>query len=90
MRVVRLLGIVAVAVAACLSDEMDVAAVKRGHEFALNLERQATTPGVAVRFRELTPFAWDRVFVFAPYTSHHEVERHLGFRWLDVPWTRIT
>ena len=38
---------------------------------------------------DLTPFSWDRMFVFTPYTSQEEIERRLGFRWPDIHRTRI-
>lgn len=37
----------------------------------------------------LTPFAWDRMYVFGPYTDHSRVERTLGFKWPEYAQTTI-
>src|SRR5262249_44679721 len=34
-----------------------------------------------LRLRELTPFAWDRVCIFPPYTEPTTIQAVLGFRW---------
>jgi hypothetical protein len=35
----------------------------------------------SVVLREVAPFPWDTVFVFAPYTPSTQVNRALGFSW---------
>jgi hypothetical protein len=37
--------------------------------------------GARVDFAEVAPFAWDRVFIFGPYTSPSAIEACLGFPW---------
>ncbi len=34
-----------------------------------------------VRMSALTTFPWERLFVFAPYTTAEAIENDLGFRW---------
>jgi hypothetical protein len=46
-------------------------------------------PGAIVDFTEITPFAWDRVYVFEPYTGPKDIEASLGFRWEGVKDTTI-
>ena len=36
-----------------------------------------------VNVSEVAAFAWDRLFVFPPYTSSAQVEKELGFRWSE-------
>jgi hypothetical protein len=42
-------------------------------------------PGTTVDLATVAPFAWDRVFIFGPYTSSREVDKRLGFHW-DEYW----
>ena len=42
-----------------------------------------------VDFATIAPFAWDRVFIFGPYTSSQEVDRRLGFHWSEYWQTNI-
>jgi hypothetical protein len=46
-------------------------------------------PGSVVDFAEIAPFAWDRVYVFHPYTPHKHIHRTLGFNWSGVARTTI-
>jgi hypothetical protein len=36
-----------------------------------------------VNVSEVAAFAWDRLFVFPPYTSSTQIEKELGFRWSE-------
>jgi len=45
--------------------------------------------GTTVDFAEVAPFAWDRVYVFGPYTPHDRIHSSLGFRWVGVTSTTI-
>ena len=38
-------------------------------------------PGTVVDLAQVAPFAWDRVFVFTPYTPKAQIELCLGFPW---------
>jgi hypothetical protein len=46
-------------------------------------------PGTIVDFAEVAPFAWDRVFVFHPYTPHEVIHERLGFHWNGFERTTI-
>jgi len=43
---------------------------------------EANDVGV-VNVSEVASFAWDRLFVFSPYTTSAQVEKELGFRWSE-------
>jgi hypothetical protein len=36
---------------------------------------------VEIRFKDLTDFEWDKVYIFPPYTSHQSIDDDLGFVW---------
>ena len=40
--------------------------------------------GTRLDLRSATPFEWERLYVFAPYTKLEVVEAELGFHWPDV------
>lgn len=46
-------------------------------------------PGTTVDFAEVAPFAWDRLYVFGPYTPHQRIHDSLGFRWPGIRATTI-
>jgi hypothetical protein len=46
-------------------------------------------PGTMVDFAQAAPFAWDRVYVFGPYTSHEHIHKSLGFHWGGIERTTI-
>lgn len=46
-------------------------------------------PGTTVDFAEVAPFAWDRLYVFGPYTPHQHIHETLGFPWPGVSGTTI-
>lgn len=37
--------------------------------------------GTVFLMRDITPFEWDRMYVFQPYTTSAEINRRLGFEW---------
>jgi hypothetical protein len=37
--------------------------------------------GAVLRMDQLTDFTWDRLHIFAPYTTREQVERELGVAW---------
>lgn len=37
--------------------------------------------GTVVRLADVTPFSWERLHVYPPYTPSEQVEEELGFRW---------
>jgi hypothetical protein len=42
-----------------------------------------------VDFAEIAPFAWDRVYIFGPYTSNELIHAWLGFHWSGLKRTSI-
>ena len=46
-------------------------------------------PGTTIDFAELAPFAWDRLYVFHPYTAGEDVDDALGFHWDGFRHTSI-
>jgi len=40
--------------------------------------------GDELRLGELAPFAWERLFVFGPYTRRASAEAVLGFEWPEI------
>jgi hypothetical protein len=46
-------------------------------------------PGTIVDFAAITPFAWDRVFIYGPYTPHQAIHDSLGFYWDGISRTTI-
>lgn len=53
------------------------------------LEQVQHGPGTIVDFTEVAPFAWERLYVFGPYTSHQRIHDSLGFHWPGVSGTTI-
>ena len=45
--------------------------------------------GTVVDFSHVAPFAWDRVFVFHPYTPRTHIDACLGFPWDGSKWSEI-
>jgi hypothetical protein len=37
-----------------------------------------------LNLQTVTPFAWDKLYVFTPYTSGAEIKKCLGFNWEEV------
>lgn len=37
-------------------------------------------PGAEVQLGDVAPGTWSQLFVFGPYTAHHELERCIGRR----------
>ncbi len=52
-------------------------------------ERVQCGPGTLVDFANLAPFAWDRMYVFGPYTPHEHIHHSLGFHWEEVESSSI-
>ncbi len=64
--------------------------VVRQNTLSLTLFEQVQRgPGTTVDFNEIAPFAWDRVYIFGPYTPHQRIHDSLGFHWPDVSATTI-
>ncbi|MGK0291049.1 MAG: hypothetical protein ACI86H_002516 [bacterium] len=36
------------------------------------------------KLKKLTNFQWERVFIFAPYTSQTAINRTIGYQWLEL------
>jgi hypothetical protein len=79
-----LAALLLVLLAACSSREVQL----RGLEEVVKqkIASQDTTP---IALARETKFAWDRVFVFEPYTPYEEVLREIGAPWVDVQETGI-
>jgi hypothetical protein len=52
-------------------------------------EQMQRGPGTTVDFAEIAPFAWERVYLFGPYTSHEHIQETLGFDWPAVRRTTV-
>jgi hypothetical protein len=62
----------------------------RPENLSLVLSKQMRRgPGATVDLAEVAPFAWDRVYVFGPYTPHDYIDTCLGFHWGEVESTTI-
>lgn len=48
------------------------------------------TPPHRVAVEKLPAPAWDRLHIFGPYTSTEQIEKRLGFRWIDANTRRNT
>jgi hypothetical protein len=59
-----------------------------GVSWALSAQMQRG-PGTTVDFTEIAPFAWDRVYIFGPYSSPEHIQECLGFDWPGVERTSI-
>src|SRR5437660_8131334 len=46
--------------------------------------------GTVVHLASLTGFSWDRVHIFAPYTSQDTIDAQLGFAWPEAAATGIS
>jgi hypothetical protein len=53
------------------------------------LEASIASGATSFDFAAVPGFAWDRMFVFGPYTTKSEVENTLGFEWSDYQRTGI-
>lgn len=40
-----------------------------------------TDEGTVLRMRDITPFEWDHLYVFQPYTTKEQMEQKVGRRW---------
>ena len=40
-------------------------------------------PGTQFMMSDLTDFAWQKLYVFPPYTTQKQIDRSLGFEWPD-------
>ena len=46
-------------------------------------------PDTVVDFAKVAPFAWDRVFIFPPYTPREQINSSLGFHWAGARWSAV-
>lgn len=56
---------------------------------AREIRAQAAGGRAEIRVAELTPFAWDRLCLFGPYTTRKQAEACLGFPWPDFDETGL-
>ena len=72
-------------VVACAPDK---ATPNLGERLAAEIETAAERKQ-PLRVADATPFTWERLHVFPPYTPAEEISRDLGFAWPDAKRTRI-
>src|SRR3954447_13302327 len=95
MRMGRVLGLVAGALALCIAALLLVVYVSRDEDNiqADNLLAERFSKAVAlaqentdgkVDLREVAPFAWDRVLLVASGTSREAISRRLGQEWTGI------
>jgi hypothetical protein len=53
------------------------------------LESRVAAGAASFDFAASTPFEWERMYVFGPYTPRETVEKALGFAWPDFRHTSI-
>ncbi|PUA39631.1 hypothetical protein C8Z91_09415 [Paenibacillus elgii] len=56
------------------------------HQLARAIEKEASKAreaGTAVYLKEHTDFAWDKVYVFGPYTGPQTINAAVGYHWTD-------
>lgn len=47
---------------------------------------EAVEHGEVFDMRDITPFEWDRMYVFGPYSTQDEMEKALGLEWTTRTW----
>lgn len=54
-------------------------------DFERRFERAAESPrltnGATIQLSSMTPFVWDKVFIFHPYMTSDAIDSQLGFKW---------
>ncbi len=55
----------------------------------LLLAHRAARWGFLGSIKRVAPFAWDRVYIFGPYTPHDHIHASLGFHWSEVGRTTV-
>ena len=89
MRRIAIVG-VAVAVATAFGAWLYLRADRADTSVAAALaERAQLGAGTVVDFADVAPFAWDRVYIFGPYTSPEHIDACLGFHWPAVSRSSI-
>ncbi|WP_054973229.1 hypothetical protein [Paenibacillus sp. A3] len=56
------------------------------HQLARAIEKEASKAreaGTAVYLKEHTDFAWDKAYVFGPYTDPQTINAAVGYHWTD-------
>jgi len=66
---------------------------KSNSGFVSRLERSALSAkgsgDSTVTISAVTDFAWDKLFIFAPYTPVAKIETELGYKWAEAEGTAI-
>lgn len=44
-------------------------------------QRREIQKTASVRLADLTTFAWEKIYIFSPYTSLEKIHQFLGFKW---------
>ena len=69
------------------------ACAKSERGFVKAIEQSAgaatATTNPVVTVSAMTDFAWDKLFIFGPYTPVDRIHTQLGFKWSEAPKTHI-
>ncbi|WP_426453347.1 hypothetical protein ACP26L_14015 [Paenibacillus sp. S-38] len=71
---------VGLATGSAVSETNKEAAVKEAIGEAV---KRAEAEGGEVRIRNYTPFEWDLLYVFPPYTGPQQINERIGYHWTD-------
>ena len=58
-------------------------------QIADGIETAVSTNTTQINMTELTDFAWDSVYIFAPYTTAEQINQTLGFTWPEAASSAI-
>jgi hypothetical protein len=72
------IGVALLAAAGCGHTENDA---KLGSRIEAAISQSQRSGHPRLELTSLTPFSWDKVFVFSPYTSRDTINRTLGYHW---------
>jgi hypothetical protein len=53
-------------------------------QIADGIETAVSTNATQINLADLTDFAWDNLYIFAPYTTPEQINVALGFTWPDA------
>jgi hypothetical protein len=59
-------------------------------QIADGIETAVSTNATQINLADLTDFAWDNLYIFAPYTTPEQINAALGFTWPEAASADIT
>jgi hypothetical protein len=68
----------------CLNDDR----VYSSSKFNSDIE-QAIATNKVLKLPDVTPFTWEKLYIFTPYTAAKAIEKCLGFTWTEASNTGI-